>query len=154
VRAVLQGCPLLRETDVEYASDIIDRLGVKLVKRRELVELSVGMWEGMNDQLLQRILMASPSLTCFQCANCGWLSKATLVVCASFCPLLKDFDLRGCTAITSVGIEWMCSLLKETASKLRRITLESMLHLDDEALHVLSPVCSELEHLNLAVAGY
>jgi hypothetical protein len=35
VRAVLQGCPLLRETDVEYASDIIDRLRVKLVKRRE-----------------------------------------------------------------------------------------------------------------------
>jgi hypothetical protein len=38
VRAVLQGCPLLRETDVEYASDIIDRLRVKLVKRREMVE--------------------------------------------------------------------------------------------------------------------
>jgi hypothetical protein len=63
VLAVLQGCPLLRETDVEYASGIIDDLRVKLVKRRELVELRVCMWEGMNDQLLQRILMASPSLT-------------------------------------------------------------------------------------------
>jgi F-box/leucine-rich repeat protein 2/20 len=150
VRAVLQGCPLLRETDVEYAAALSDDLRVELVKRRELVELRVGMWVGMNDQLLQRILMASPSLTCFQCWNCARLSEATLVVCASFCPLLEDFDLRGCTAITSVGNEWMCSLLKETASKLRRVTLESMPGLDDEALHALAPGCSELEHLNLS----
>jgi hypothetical protein len=43
------------------------------------------------------------------------------MVCASFCPVLEYFDLRGCTAITSVGIQWMCSLLKETSSMPRRI---------------------------------
>jgi hypothetical protein len=42
VRAVLEGCPLLRETDVEYAAGISEDLRIELARRRNLTTLDVG----------------------------------------------------------------------------------------------------------------
>jgi hypothetical protein len=44
VRAVLQGCPLLRETDVEYAAGISTELRVELARRRNLNAFLAYTW--------------------------------------------------------------------------------------------------------------
>jgi hypothetical protein len=61
VRAVLQGCPLLRWTDVEYAVGINTELHVELARRQNFTSLCPRDWRGISDELTREVLKVSPS---------------------------------------------------------------------------------------------
>jgi hypothetical protein len=139
VRAILQGCPLLREIDVEYAEGISDDLRVELARRCSMTFLYFGGWLGINDQLAQRVLKVSPNLTVLRCVDtCDWLTDATLAVCAQHCPLIEDVTLPRCPLITNAGVRTLVSSL---ASKLRSVHLQNCLHLSEDALLAVAEHC-------------
>jgi hypothetical protein len=108
VRAVLQGCPLLRETDVEYAAGISTELRVELARRRNLNAFLAYTWADMSEQLTAKVLQVSPALKAFACLHCAWITDFVLVACATHCPLLKYVYLYH----TNVRDEGVISLVK------------------------------------------
>jgi hypothetical protein len=83
VRAVLQGCPLLRETDVKHAKISLD-LRVELAKRARLKSITFCDWPGVDNRMAQSVLKVSASLTYLrlprECAV-----DATLAACVLHC---------------------------------------------------------------------
>jgi hypothetical protein len=62
VRAVLQGCPLLRWTDVEYAVGVSTELHVELARRQNFTSLRPRDWRGISEELTRAVLTISPSV--------------------------------------------------------------------------------------------
>jgi hypothetical protein len=93
VGALLQGCPLLRETDHEYAGGISDDLRVELARRLRLTSTDFKHWTNRCSYLAQEVLKVSPNLTSVR----FWIrtSDATLAVCAQHCPQLQELNLSG-----------------------------------------------------------
>jgi F-box/leucine-rich repeat protein 2/20 len=118
VRAVLQGCPLLRKTDVHNARGISTELRVELAKRCNLTKLYIGNWWDANDELARGVLKVCPNLSVLDCTNCEWLTDATLAVCAQHCPLLETVVLNGCPLVTDEGV---LALVGSRGAKLRVI---------------------------------
>jgi hypothetical protein len=104
VRAVLQGCPLLRKTDVEYAVDISLDLRVELVRRGAYVSLQLNDWYGLSEELLIRMFAVCPRLEDLKCYNSEALTDAAVVACMQHCPRLETLEIRRCHAVTSRGL--------------------------------------------------
>jgi hypothetical protein len=104
VRAVLQGCPLLRKTDVEYAVDISLDLRVELVRRGAYVSLQLNDWYGLSEELLIRMFAVCPRLESLKCYNSEALTDAAFLACAQHCPRLETLEIRRCPAVTSLGL--------------------------------------------------
>jgi hypothetical protein len=143
VRAALEGCPLLRETDVEFALHISTEIRVELARRRDMTTLEAKRWWGMNDELAQAVLAVSPSLTTLSCAErCEWLTNATLAVCAQRCPLVTNVTLQTCILITDHGVRVLVSRL---ASRLRYVDLQNCPRLSDDTMLAIADHCPQLE---------
>jgi hypothetical protein len=112
VRAVLQGCPLLRETDVESAAGINDQLRVELARRHNFTQLDLTLWRDTTEELLQEVLKVSPNLTSLNAGLfVGRFTDATLAVCAQHCPRLKILHLSGLHRITDDGVRHLVSIV-------------------------------------------
>jgi hypothetical protein len=145
VRAVLQGCPLLRVTDVQNAKDISPELRVELAKRRHKPILRTGDWVGMDDELAQRVMKASPNLTRLMCIErCEWLTDATLAVCAEHCPLLESVVLDRCPLVTDEGVR---SLVAAGGARLCDIRLAYCEQLGNQTVLAIAMHCPLLERL-------
>jgi hypothetical protein len=142
VRAVLEGCPLLRETDVVYARSISDELRVELARRRDYRCLDFGRWCNISDKLAQEVLKVCPNLTELQCRYCGRITDATLLVCAQHCPALKAINFTGCPLVTIRGVR---ALVSKAASRLRTVEVQKCPQLGDEMALVLAEHCPLLE---------
>jgi hypothetical protein len=81
VRAVLHGCPMLREMDIDYANRISTELRVEVYRRRNLRQFLLMSRPTMNDEFLLEVLKVSPNLTELDVARCSWITDATLIVC-------------------------------------------------------------------------
>jgi hypothetical protein len=115
VRAVLQGCPLLRETDVDYAKGISHSLRVELARRRDVTTLCTPSWRGMDDDLAQGVLRVSPNLTKLRCEDrCEWLTDDTLAVCAQHCTQVTEITIVRCPLVTDSGLRVLVSSLART----------------------------------------
>jgi hypothetical protein len=146
VRAVLEGCPLLRETDVEYAEEISQELRVELARRRNFGEINFEDWKDTNDALAQAVLAVSPALERLRFGFWSWLTNATLAVCAQQCPLLSNFEMRQQRSVTAEGV---LQLIKP-GNKLRCVALTGNRQLDDEVLIAVAQHCPLLEVCYLA----
>jgi hypothetical protein len=142
VRAVLQGCPLLKDTDVEVADRISVELRVELARRRNMTVLIAQNWWEMNDELARGVLRVSPNLTKVDFCVCGWLTDATLAVCAQHCPLVSKIALSGCWFVTDKGV---CVLVSGLASSLRCVDLDTCPLLSDDVVLAIAKHCPLLE---------
>jgi hypothetical protein len=138
VRAILEGCPLLRDTDVECATWISCALRMELVRRRRFTLLRHTTWPDMDNPLAQRVMQASPELETVDFENCTWVTDATLVVCALHCPLLQDITLRGCCQITDDGV---CALIDKVGGNLRSLKLGCCGLLTDNSVEATARQC-------------
>jgi hypothetical protein len=144
VRAVLLGCPKLRETDLAHSARISNELRLEIAARCNFTRLNLSKWELMDDGLAQDVLLLCPNLTELQCFYCEWLTDATLAVCAQHCPLLGTVSLWGCTNVTTNGVR---VLLSKLGSQLRRIDLTRCPQLVDEAVLAVAEHCPQLTQL-------
>jgi hypothetical protein len=144
VRAVLQGCPLLRDTDVEYAVSISTELRVELARRLSPSDLYLGDWLDVHEDLAQKVLKVSPNLITLDFWDCDWLTDDTLAVCAQYCPLLQYLSLGDNYYVTTAGVR---ELVTKLGSKLRFVELQSCPQLGDEAVLAVAEHCPLLERL-------
>jgi hypothetical protein len=144
VRAVLQGCPLLRDTDVEKAKDISPELRLEMARRRCCTDLKFYQWEGVTEVLTRDILRVCPNLTHLNCKTCDGFTDAALAVCAQHCPLLESIILEDCAFVTNDGVR---NLLSQSGNKLRYVHLGSCDKLSDDAVLAVAQHCPNLELL-------
>jgi hypothetical protein len=145
VRTVLLGCPLLRETDVEYAAGVSTELRVELARRRDFTTLRVGDWSQMSDSLLQGVLTVSPNLTEVDFTRCSWLTDTALAVCAPHhCPLISTIILSECPNVTDSGVRAFVSVL----TRLRVLHCLKCPHLGEETVFTATEYCPLLEELS------
>jgi hypothetical protein len=144
VRAVLQGCPLLRETDVEYAAGVSDGLRVELARRRTLRTLTAGEWRYASERLLQGVLMVSPHLSEVDFRGRESLTDATLTECAQHCPLVATVRLAVCANVTNGGMRVLVSALR----RLRALHIWACVQLGDDTVLAIAERCPLLEELS------
>jgi hypothetical protein len=152
VQAVLQGCTLLKGTDVEYAHGLGDELRVELVKRRDFTELSLSgtqimadkRWSGTDAALAQGMSAVCPSLSALALFG-GWVTDAVLKVCAQHCPLLRDVELVWSASITSEGV----AALAHADSQLRKVRFDGCPLVGDSALAAIGQNCRNLHTIRL-----
>jgi hypothetical protein len=132
VRAVLEGCPLLRDTDVKYA------VGITTELRSKLTTLRACDWPDIDDALAQEMLKVSPELQCIDVERATWVTDTTLVVCALHCPLLESVTVRGCTQLTKAGV---CAPIAKVGSTLRSISVGCCGLVTDEAVLAIACPC-------------
>jgi hypothetical protein len=143
VRAVLQGCPLLRETDVESAEGINDQLRVELARRHNFTQLDLTLWRDTTEELLQEVLKVSPNLTSLNAGLfVGRFTDDTLAVCAQHCPQLKILHLSGLHRITDDGVRHLVSIV---GRGLRDVGLFCCAQLGDESVLAIAKHCPLLE---------
>jgi hypothetical protein len=107
MRAVLQGCPLLRDPDVQWAGVFGREVRAAMASRHRYRTLKLSNWEGIENDLAQHILKVCPDLVELRCGP--WRVKdATLVVCSAHCPLLKILVLHDCMELTGSGLHQLC----------------------------------------------
>jgi hypothetical protein len=145
VRAVLQGCPLLRETDVEYAASISGELRVELARRRDFKSLDLYYWTRSNE-LAQEVLKFCPNLTELRCSYCPGITDATLLLCAHHCPPLMTILLRECPLVTSHSV---CALVTKAGDRLRTIECIDCPELGDETALAIAERCPLLENFSI-----
>jgi hypothetical protein len=138
VRAVLQGCPKLRETDLAQSARISDGLRVELAEHYNFTHLDLSKWERTSEELAQEVLSACPTLTEVDCFHCKWLTDATLAVCAQHCPQLESLSLWACTNVTTDGVR---TLISARGSQLRRIDCPQV---GDDAVFAVAEHCPRL----------
>jgi hypothetical protein len=141
VRAVLEGCPLLRDTDIKYAVGISIELRMELIHRRKLTTLRACEWPVMDDTLAQEMLKVSPELKWIDFELATWVTDTTLVVVALHCPLLESVTVRGCTQLTDAGV---CTLIAKVGSTLRSISVGCCYLLTDESVLAIARQCPHL----------
>jgi hypothetical protein len=145
-RGGVVGCPLLRETDVEYAANISPELRVELAKRRDSTRIDFVQWIGMTDELAQGLLTVCPNLTELHCTFCAWLTDATLLVCAQHCPPLKVFTFWKCPLVTVDGVR---AVVAKAADRLRTVEMRFIPEtLADEATMAIAEHCPLLERFD------
>jgi hypothetical protein len=140
VRAVLQGCLLLRETDVEYAEGINPQLRVELTKRANFKAIDFQKWENVDGLLLEGVLRVSPQLTSLQVQN-RCISDAVLAACAEHCPLLETLVLPYCKAATVAGVV----KLFRPGNRLRSVKFQHCTHFTDEVVVAVAQHCPLLK---------
>jgi hypothetical protein len=137
VRAVLQGCPLLRETDVDAAKYLSFEVRTELAQRAQLASIDCAAWDNCNNELAQMALKVSPNVTRLVLSPiCN--ADATLLVCGQHCPLLEYISIqRGRNAPSSAGVLH----LFKPGSRLREVWFESYPLLGDEVLLAMAKHC-------------
>jgi hypothetical protein len=145
VRAVLQGCPLLWNTDVHHAEYLSRELWIALVRRRNMRTFNTDDWERMDNELAQELLKASPNLTTvsFQWGS-DWLTDATLAVCARYCLKVATITATGCPLISNESVQLLASSL---ASNLRSVRFDGCPQLSDDAVLAIAEHCPLLERV-------
>jgi hypothetical protein len=141
VRALLQGCSRLRETDVEYAVRISNPLRTELAHRSNYTTLAFQYWERVDDNLVSGVINGSPALQHLNCAGCEFLTDGSLAVCAQQCPLLQTVDVSNCFNITAEGIEQ----LLRPGNKLRAVDFNGCRQLDDRVVLAMAQHCPLLQ---------
>lgn len=147
-RAILQGCPLLCDIDVEYANGISHEVRLEMVKQCHYRRLIVDWisWRNLSADTLQDVLRVCPYLTSLKCGCCAWVTDAVLQVCAQHCPLLQHADLGHCTGIPLQGIV----AIALPGNQLRRLYLDGCTQItDEEVLALATARCPLLEKLIL-----
>jgi hypothetical protein len=152
VKDLLQGCPLLKETDVEFAGGLCHKLRVELAKRRRFTELSFwdghnpseARWKDVDADLAQGILAVSPNLTSLTLDG-GWVTDAVLKVCAEHCPLLTDASFCSCTTITCEGV----ASLAHPGSLLQNVHISYCPTVGNGALSAIGQNCRNLHTVDL-----
>jgi hypothetical protein len=146
VRAVLEGCPLLRETDVEYAHSISSELRVEQAKRAQFTAIDFQRWLNIDEGLVLEVLRVSPSVTKLT-HSIASLSDETLIMSAQFCPLLEVLNIvSGGYCVSNAA---MMHLLKP-GNKLRRVRLCGCTRLGDDVLLAMAQHCPLLSVLTCA----
>jgi hypothetical protein len=144
VRAVLLGCPKLRETDLVHTASIGDELRVEIASHCNFSRLNLSNWEQMSEHLAMEALMACPNLTELDCIQCEWMTDGALAVCAQHCPLLESLSLWGCANVTSDGVR---TLVTKLGGQLRKIDFTDCTRLADEAISAVAEQCPRLVQL-------
>jgi hypothetical protein len=142
VLAVLQGCPLLRETDVEQAAGISYELRVELARRGDFQCLKFALWRDISDQLAQGVLAVSPKVTEVDFGRCAWVTDAALISCAQHCPLVEHVTLVDCPGVTTHGVRVLVSAL---GSRVRSVDLRGCHQLSAGAVLAIAEHCPLLE---------
>jgi hypothetical protein len=132
VEAVLEGCPLLRETDLWYATGVGHELRVELARRANLTELRLGSWVDLDDELLQGLMKVCPQLTELVVLDTSHeaISDSALAVCAQHCPLLLEYRMDAGNVITSAG----AVNFFRAQSNLRIIAFDNCLYVNDDVV--------------------
>jgi hypothetical protein len=146
LRAVIHGCPLLRDVDIEGATGISDEVCVELFSRRNPTELLVHLWAAPTDRLIQQLLMVSPSLTQLTFVRAHWFSDHTLAVCAQHCPLLEILEIGASAFITAEGLVQ----LFKPGNRLHTISLDSFIGQRDAVLAAITQYCPLLHTVSLS----
>jgi F-box/leucine-rich repeat protein 2/20 len=144
VSAVLQGCPLLCNVDVQYAGGIGTELRVELARRCNFTTLTLCHWDNMSEELAQGLLTVSPNLTALDCGDCFWLTDATLAVCAQHCSLLESISIKRCHEVTTAGVT---ALVSKVGHNLSTVNLEDCFRLGDEAVVAIAEHCPQLTQI-------
>jgi hypothetical protein len=140
MRAVLQGCPLLRDTDVQWAGVFSREVRAAMASRHRYRTLKLSNWEGIENELAQHILKVCPDLIELRCGP--WRVKdATLVVCSAHCPLLKILVLHDCMELTGSGLHQLC----KPGNTLHTIELWMNSSFGNEMVFAIARHCSLLE---------
>jgi hypothetical protein len=143
VRAFLQGCPLLRKTDMAQAGGFGNELRVELAKRCCFKQLWLSSWHDMSEELAQAVLKVSPALQELYLYCCEWLTDATLAVCAQHCPRLHKLAIVVNPHVTPDGVR---ALVTTLGHKLRSVFLQCCDQLGDEVVLAIAEHCPLLEH--------
>jgi hypothetical protein len=138
VRAVLQGCPLLREIDVECAQNISCQLRAELAQRCCFTKITFGTWSWLDEEVAHAVLKVSPQLRALHAGDGTWQTDETLRVCEQYCPLLEVFSIRDCPMVTIEGVR---RLLCNMGSQLREVKLRCCRHLGDEGVLAIAAHC-------------
>jgi hypothetical protein len=146
MRAVLQGCPLLRVTDIEDARGFSNELRAEVAGRCNLKVLRAWDWNQINDELTRAILKVCPNLIVLDCRNCEWLTDATLAVCARHCPLLEVCILTGCQLVTNGAVE---ALVVTHGARLRELHFGGCTQLGDAVIFATAQHCPLLRTVSL-----
>jgi hypothetical protein len=144
VRAVLEGCPKLRNTDLFESRLVSDELRAELARRCDLTEVTFSAWDFMSNSLAHEVLRVCPNLVELNCADCAWLRDTTLAAAAQHCPLITTVAFEGCFFITNGGIRVLASGL---TNQLRVVTLRDCPHLKSGALQAIAEHCPLLEKI-------
>jgi hypothetical protein len=137
VSAVLQGCTLLRDTDVEHAEGISMALRVEMAKRHGITALVSSKWKGFTDELARELFKVAPDLT-----DLRWFGNdchptiSSVALCAQHCPLIQVLVLSNFKTVAGTGF----LPLFRPDNRLRRISLSGCPFLDDAV--VLAIACS------------
>jgi hypothetical protein len=147
VEAVLEGCPLLRGTDVWYATGVSHELRVELARRANLTELRLGSWLDLDDELLQGLMQVCPQLTELVVLDTSQkaISDKALAECAQHCPLLLEFRMDAGNAITSAGAVHFF----RAQSNLRVIAFESCHYVNDAVVTAIAQHCPQLQEFRI-----
>jgi hypothetical protein len=141
VRAILWGCPQLRETDVEFARGISNHLRVELARRRNDTSLHC-LWHGMSEELVQAVLDGCPKIKDLYICPCDWLTDAALAACVRHRPQLETICVANCASVTNNSIN---ALVSASGNRFKRITLYSCLRVGDAALKAIATHCPHLD---------
>jgi hypothetical protein len=154
VKAVLQGCPLLRETDVHNARGISIELRAELARWCNLKQITWTVWCGMTDKLAQEVLRVSSNLTSVSFNFCSWLTDTTLAVCAQHCSVLEIVTLGDCPMVSDEGVR---AFVATRGATLREIRTRECAQLGDKTALAIAAHCPLLRHLgcprNVSDAG-
>jgi hypothetical protein len=150
LRAILQGCSMLCETDVEYAVGLSRELRLELVRRCRITEINMNEWGGVDPGLMVDICKVCPSLQkivqgcVYLCGSRrACLENATdrmLITLGEHCPLLAVLHIPCAQYITLDGLR----ALVKPGNRLSSIHLTSA-RLDDQAVLLIAEHCPLLE---------
>jgi hypothetical protein len=153
-RALLEGCTLLRETDVQYAYDLDRELRLELVRRRCFTKLHIDGevfgWADMDGQLLSDILSVSPTIKILDFQELLWLTEDALAMCAPHCRVIEERRLNQCNEITAEGV---AQVLMRAGSRIRSIHIIDCPQLGDDFALAVAQHCPQIRELILSAAG-
>jgi uncharacterized protein (UPF0262 family) len=144
LRALLQGCPVLRDTDVERLEGFGEEIRVQLAKRRNFTLIDLTSWSEISDELLLKVLRVSPNLTTIKGRYSYMVTDTTLEVCGQHYPLLESLKLGDNHHVTNDGIQ---ALVSRLAGRLRVAYLDECRRLCGPAVQAIAEYCPLLEEV-------
>jgi hypothetical protein len=104
--------------------------------------VNFAQWRDMSEELAQGVLSVSPNVVDADFRRCGWLTDATLTICAEYCPLVEDIVLVDCPRATTYGVRVLVSAL---GSRVRSVDLRGCHQLSAGAVLAIAEHCPLLE---------
>jgi hypothetical protein len=146
VRAILQGCPQLEETDIEYARGISDDLRLEIANLPFCRSIHFASWRTatMSASVAVTALAACPTLrsVCFDgCAR--WVDHSVVTALVGNCPQLEYVDFTGCRGVTSADV----IAFAKAYPQLRSLKLGGCAAVSDGAILAIAAHCPRLSGL-------